>query len=158
MFFRHLLKILLGIVIIFSFFSCTKKGNFINEDTMGKGVHYYPIIVYNYFVDTITSKFLNQTDTTFYPDQKIIFEMDYFSRENVKQLELWAGKSQKKLTKALEIPYNSSLYSQTKYIDTVLFQYTIPDKPGSSTWYLQARVVTEDGLSSSMNATINLGQ
>lgn len=157
MFFRSLDKISLGLVVLLCLFSCNKKGDFINEQQIGSGVHYYPIIVNNAFTDTITDKLLNLTDTTFIPGQKIIFEMDYYSQNPLDSLELWAGKSADQLHKVLAVPYNSSLYSPTKFIDTVLFQYTIPpDLKPPSRWYFEAKAVTEKGLDASVDAVINI--
>lgn len=150
-------KIPVIIVAIFCFLSCTKKGNFINEGRTGNGMHYYPVIVNPYFTDTLTKKYLNEKDTTFSQGQEIIFEMDYFSRDEVDSLELWAGKSGGKLKKVLAIPYSPSLYSPAKYIDTVLFKYHIPEGLDPlSKWYIQPRAVTKAGLSSWMNATLTI--
>lgn len=157
MFFRSFNRVMLGFAAIFCLFSCNKKGDFINEQQIGSGVHYYPIIVTNVFTDTITDKLLNLTDTTFVPGQKIIFEMDYYSQNPLDSLELWAGKSPSHLQKALAIPYTGSLYSPTKFIDTVLFQYTIPSTADSSSrWYIETRAVTDKGLSSSVDAVIRI--
>jgi hypothetical protein len=157
MIFRSFVKFMTGLVAVLCFFSCHKKGDFIDEQEVGSGIHYYPVIVNNYFIDTITGKSLDQRDTTFSPGQTIVFEMDYFSKEKIRGLELWAGRSMGDLTQVMDIPYDSSMHSFTKYIDTVLFQYTIP--PGtdsSSAWYLESRVVTEKGLRSSLDASLNI--
>lgn len=155
--FFHWSKIFIGIVAVFCLFSCTKKGHFIDEGKTGSGVHYYAVIVNNYLVDTLTKKQLNETDTTFSPGQEIVFEMDYFSRDKLDSLELWAGKSENKLKKVLAIPYTGFLYSPTKYIDTVLFKYRIPDGLDPlSKWYIQPRAVTTFRLSSSMDVTLKI--
>lgn len=150
MFSRLLIKVVPVVLVALCLVSCNKKGDFIPEDKIGSGVHYYPVIIDEPFVDTLTGKYLNETDTTFTPGQKIIFEMDYFSKDRADSLELWAGKSQDHLQKVLAIPYNFSLYSTTKGLDTVLFSYTLPQDLDTQTkWYMQPRVSTQDGLVSS---------
>lgn len=157
MFFRPFVKVCMSLVIMTSLFSCSKKGDFIDEGKTGNGIHYYPVIANQYFVDTLTRKQLNKTDTTFSPDQQIIFEMDYFSKNKVESLELWAGSQPGNLKKALSIPYNSGLLSRTKGIDTILFKYRLPaDLDSTSTWYIQPSVVTEAGLSTSLQAAIRI--
>lgn len=157
MFSRSFNKLIPALVAVCCLFSCNKKGDFINENAVGSGVHYYPVIVNNAFVDTITRKALNATDTLFSPAQEIIFEMDYFSRDLPDSLELWAGKSGGRLQKVLAIPYSGSLYSFTKFIDTVLFVYRLPaGMDTTAPWTLQPRVVTKTGLSSSEEITLRI--
>lgn len=131
--------------------ACTKKGDFVNEAQLGTGVHYYPVILNSRFYDTLSRKYLNLTDTVFSPGETLVFGLGYFSRNPAASLQLWAGKSRSSLEKALDITAGPRL------IDTVFFRYTLPvPKDSMVEWYLQARVVTEAGLSMDLNAEVRI--
>lgn len=160
---KSLLKILVLLIILSGcFFSCTRKSDFINMDKTGNGMHYYPIIINDNLYDTVTHKYLNLTDTTFTPGQRIIFELDYFSQDTISSLQLWAGKSKSDLKLAIDTPflgvfYPDSNYSATKQIDTFLFHYTIPAGLDSTTkWTLEPRVITTHNMQTALDATINI--
>jgi len=159
MLFRYMVKIVLALaMVVCCLFSCSKKGDFINEDKTGKGMHYFPLILNTRLYDTITHKFLAGRDTTFSRGQEIVFEIDYFSRDEISTIELWEGKTPNDLKKILEVPFQPSFYSPTKFIDTFLYHYTIPAGIDSTVkkWYIQPRVVTEQALAGTTGATLIL--
>lgn len=155
----HCLKVL-SFLLIFSCLalSCTRKSNFVNMGKTGNGMHYYPIILNDNLFDTVTKKYLNLTDTTFSRSQQIIFEVDFFSRDTVSGIQLWAGKSLRNLQMAIDTPFQSGFYSPAKQADTFLFHYTIPAGIDSAAhqWILEPRIVTKSGLQDAFNATIQL--
>lgn len=135
--------------------SCSKKGDFIDEGQTGTGHFFYPVIVNDNLFDTLTHKVLNLTDTTFSPGQELIIELDFFSRDPVDSLELWAGKSTAKLTKSVALSGQDAGFSATKGIDTVLFTYTLPAGLDSlSKWYIRPGLVTSHQLHSFIQAEI----
>lgn len=140
------------------FFSCKKTDNFIAEDKIENGIHYYPVILNERFFDTVSKKNLNPVDTTFLPGDTLVFELDYFSQDSIDRIELWAGRSPKNLQKAQSTPYKPSFYSKLKGFDTLLISYTIPSGLDTtiSTWTIQPRVVTSHTLDAFMNAAITL--
>jgi hypothetical protein len=135
--------------------ACTKQGDFIDEGRVGDGVHYYPVILNNDWTDTLSGKRLNKRDTVFSAGQKIAFELDYFSEDTIKSLQVWGGESAQSLEKILDIPFDSSLYSVTKQVDTVLFEFTLPKpKDTLAEWHIQARVTTIRSLDASQQTDI----
>jgi len=141
------IKSIIGIVAVAAVFvgvfsACTKKGSFIDEQATGSGMHYYPVIITDNLVDTITHKYLNLTDTTFTPSQQLIFELDFYSQDPVDSFELWAGRLPAKLAKVSALGISAAGYSPDKRADTVLFHYTLPSDLDSADWYIVPRVVT----------------
>lgn len=136
--------------------SCSKKG-FIDEDQLGNGIHYYPLILNNRLYDTVSKKYLTLKDNIFSSGQTLVFEIDYYSRDPISHIELWSGKSGKSLQKIESIPYKPSFYSYTKGLDTTLFSYTLPALDSTLTqWLIEPRVITKHTLQGSFKATISI--
>ncbi len=135
--------------------ACQKKGDFINENKLGSGIHYFPLLLNESYSDTITHK--RFSDTTFSSGQKIIFEIKYFSQDSIDQIELWiSGSDGKKQQKVWSTPYNSNFYSSTQKCDTTFINATLPKLSDTTEkgWVLSPTVVTKKGLSGSSHFTV----
>lgn len=137
---KHLL--LLFLLIPFLFSSCKKTEDFISEDKVENGIHYYPVILSSALFDTAAKQYINLNDTLFSPGQEVFLELDYFSQDSLSQIEFWAGQSQNTLQKEGTIPFQPP--SVTKDTDTVFISYTIPSDLDTTVeqWILESRVTT----------------
>src|SRR5690625_2361150 len=90
--------------------SCQKKGDFINEEKVGSGIHYYPVILNDTYYDTLTKKFFQ--DTVFSRGQKIVFQLKYRSMDSPSKIELWGAETGEKAEKLWETAYSDSFYSE----------------------------------------------
>ncbi len=136
--------------------SCQKKGDFIDEDLVGSGMHYYPIILNESFIDTISGKDI--TKLTLEPGQKLSFQLRYRSKDSLQKITLWE-RYKKDSQKVWEIPYDSSFYSETKNCDTIFISYQIPDKTTDTSSFkftLIPKVITKKGLRTGKEAELTV--
>ncbi|GAA4307667.1 hypothetical protein [Compostibacter hankyongensis] len=128
-------------------FACKKENDFVDEDAIGSGVHYYPDILTQHFYDT-TSRY-NISDANFPQGGKVTFEVDFRAREGVTLINLYATTPDKVTRQVESIPYSSDFYSSVKQADTLFFSYAIPDTVAGNRIDLRVEVVTAAGLSTS---------
>ncbi|HEY6083634.1 MAG TPA: hypothetical protein VIU45_09265 [Chitinophagaceae bacterium] len=136
------------------FLSCKKENNFINEQALGRGAGYYPLSV-NTLRDTTTQRLF--TDTSFFSaGQTIAFELQYFSQDPIREVDLYATVPGGKKTQVSSQPFDASFFSYTKGADTTILTYTIPGdlKPGSIV-RLDAVVLNENSLSLTRTIQLN---
>src|SRR5690242_15868704 len=105
--------------------ACKKENDFINEEATGTGIHYYPDILNQVFVDTLTGKGFQ--DTLFSEGQQVVFEVNFFSQDSVAAINLYATPPDSARRKVQSIPYDPSFYSALKKADTVFLSYRLPD-------------------------------
>lgn len=137
---------LIALLLVISGISCEKKGDFIDEDKIGKGIHYYPQILNNTYSDTITNKRFN--DTTFIPGQQIAFQLKYKSQDSLSKIELWISETGKKTQKIWETDYSASFYSEYQQCDTTFILAQLPENIDSTVHSLDLlpKVITQKGL------------
>lgn len=143
-------------VLTFAFFSCQKKGDFIDEDELGTGIHYYPSILNDAYYDTVTRKFFN--DTTFSPGQRISFQLKYDSQDSLSRIELWAAETGKKAQKIWDTAYSPAFYSPYQQCDTTYISVKLP-VPADTTiasLTLYPKVVTQKGLETQSSVGLKL--
>lgn len=154
---KRLARVLFAAILCFSIFSaCTRKSDFIDEGSVGSGVHYYPVIISDNLFDTLTGKFLNLTDTIFSPSQQLIFELDFYSQDAVDSFRLWVGPSPGKLVLGGALGSDAAGYSFAKGLDTVLFHCVLPANEDSLDWYIVPCVVTVRQLETHLQSVIHI--
>ncbi|HLR38146.1 MAG TPA: hypothetical protein VK084_08875 [Chitinophagaceae bacterium] len=138
-------------------FSCQKKENFIDEDEIGNGIHYYPNILNDNYIDTFSHDEIESQDVNFKPGQQISFQLLYRSKDSLKQIELWqeVNNDSKKVSKVV---FDSSFYSTIQECDTTFLDYQIPEDIDStlSEIHLIPKIVTHKGLITSDTITVQL--
>ncbi len=135
---------------------CQKKGDFIDEDKLGSGIYYYPLILNEEYYDTLTHK--RFSDTTFSPGQKVIFELKYFSKDSIDRIELWASELGKERQKIWSTPYKSTYYSTTQKCDTTFINCNLPilSDTTRSDIILSPVVITREGLTGTSQFKIEI--
>lgn len=151
---RFNLYIFTTIALVLLVVSCKKETNFVNENTLGRGIAYYPLSL-NTLRDTVTKKLF--TDTSFSANQAIAFELQYYSQDTVQEVDLYATVpgTQKQLVKSW--PFQLSYYSRLKGWDTTILSYTIPTtvKTGDIV-RLDAVVLNTNSLSVTRSILLNI--
>lgn len=138
--------------------SCQKKSNFIDEDKLGAGIHYYPDILNELYYDTIAHKYFS--DTTFTSGQNIVFKLYYTSQDSISQIELWISQTGKKTQKAWETAYSPSFYSEYQLCDTTFISFALPEDLDSTTQtlILHPKVITQQGLITQSSIELQIAQ
>ena len=142
--------------IVFLLVACKKNADFVNEDTLGNGIHYYPQILNERLLDTLSGHYTE--DTIFEAGQRLTFELLYFSHDSIQDIQLWAGPPTGPIKQIGQLPYDPSFFSYYLGVDTTWFSYVLPDSisPEFSKWHLKAVVTTRRSLNSTFEATIRL--
>lgn len=137
--------ILLVIFIAGLIVSCQKKRDYINEEKIGSGIHYYPTILNDNYFDTLSKQ--NLQGTTLSWGQNIIFQLLYRSKDSLLRLELWASKDGHKSQKIWSTAYSSSFYSNIQQSDTTYIHYQVPMSDTTfSSLTLSPKIITKKGL------------
>ena len=136
--------------------ACQKKGDFIAEDQLGSGMHYYPVILNETYFDTLTHHYMQ--DTSFAPGQALIFELKYHSQDSLSRIGLWFSEKGKKAQPAWDTAYSDSFYSEFQDCDTTLVPFVIPEDLDTTITALKLfpRVVTQKGLVKESQFTIQI--
>ena len=151
----RLLLVKLTLLVLFAVLweRCSKSTGFINTSLVKSGVSFYPVSN-NLLVDTATGKSIN--GGIFTAGDTLSFEVDYFSQDSVKEVDLYAGinGADSLITR---LPYSDSYFSFLKLMDTVLLRYAIPTLiPSGSKGNLIIQIMDANSLEITRNASFGI--
>lgn len=146
-------KTYIAIVIagIFGFVACTKKSDFIADNTTPTGVGYRPvstnplrIVTANPVIDLNGAKI--NSGTTFKT------ELQYWSESPIKEINVYETVGTGAKTKLQTFEY-APAFSQVKRADTLLVPYTVPTVASGTSIKLDLEIVNKNTLSLVRTAT-----